>query len=267
MSHISSKIYRRTALAIAMTLIAFTNHSYAKSDNMIKYQAPELEQKSEKRKKFTHFTSGTGFYVSNSFIVTNEHVVQGCKSIKIRGAVDPAYATISAIDSVNDLALLKTSRNPIRVAPLRAKERPLQNGEPVTVMGYPMDYGVKGKYHIENATVTDTNDVYDGISRIQFTDSVEKGNSGGPLLDENGNVVGVIVGKMTFYLADASTEEGIAPEPVKTSSMAINLDSLKGFLKANNVYYKEDHTNYSFPDQWVEQKASQYIVNIHCVKD
>ena len=249
------------ACSIAMSSLAF---SADKSSSII-YQADGSKTK-QKKKKFTHFTSGTGFFVNNNYIITNEHVVQGCKSVKIRGAVNPTYAKIQAIDTENDLALLKASHGPERVAMLRGEEMPAYEGEAVTVMGYPLESGIRGQHVIKKATITDAHDVYDGISRIQFTDSVEKGNSGGPLLDDNGNVIGVIVGKMSFYLADASTAEGIAPKPVKTSSMAISLDSLKSFLNANNVYFKENHIQYNHPDEWMEQKAQKYIVNVHCIK-
>ncbi len=134
-------------------------------------------------------------------------------------------------------------------------------------MGYPLNHGITGDYMVKKAVITEPEDVYDGIKRVQFTDSVEKGNSGGPLLDDNGNVVGVVVGKMSFYLADSTTDTIKDPTPVKTSSMAVSLNDLRNFLHSNNIYYRSDNTRYNYPDKWMESKAKDYIVNVHCLKE
>jgi serine protease Do len=264
----NNKMMKITKTIFCVQLLLLYNVAIADSSgpsDIIQYQSSA--EKIEPEQKFKHFTSGTGFFVSNNYIITNEHVVQGCKNITIRGAVQPGSARIQAIDKQNDLALLKTSANPERIAQLRGDEIPVNAGEEVIVMGYPLERGIRGDYLIKKAVITDPEDVYEGIKRVQFTDSVEKGNSGGPLLDDNGNVVGVVVGKMSFYLADASMQGGIEPEPVKTSSMAISLDSLRSFLSENGVYYRSDSTRYNYPDKWMERKAKQYIVNVHCMKD
>ncbi len=270
------KKYRTSSFRIALSLsvtcvIALLSYdSFAANQTVIKPQKDSIftfkKEKTSKssKKKVTHFTSGTGFFVSNNYIITNEHVVQGCKSIKIRGAVKDANIELYAIDKENDLALLKTSKTPGRIAPIRG-EIPLHINDNVTVIGYPLDRSIKGSYLIKKAKIIDTEDYYAGIERIQFTDSVEKGNSGGPLLDENGTVIGVVVGKMSFYLADSSSDETEA-KPVKTTSMAISLDTLKNFMDDNNVFYRTDNTYYYYPDKNMEEKAKQYVVNVHCIK-
>jgi uncharacterized protein len=213
--------------------------------------------------RMINIASGTGFFVSGDSIITNAHVVKGCSAIRIRGAVEPGYAQLSAIDTNTDLAILKTSHAPLMVAPLRGKT-PLQVGEDVSVMGYPLDRALDGKYLYKKAVITNTDDVYGNMRRIQFTDSVEKGNSGGPLIDSSGTVIGVIVGKMNFYKVGSDISSS---KPVKTSSVAITLDNLKRFLDHNKVSYRTDDTAYGFKDREVENIAKDYIVNIHCIKD
>lgn len=214
------------------------------------------------QKEFTHFSSGTGFFVNHHFIVTSEHVVKDCRHIRVRGDIDPGYAKIHAVDSESDLALLVTNRSPSRIAPLR-NEALVREGDHVVVVGYPLEDGQGDDYVVAQASITETNDNYSGKDRLQFTDSVSKGNSGGPLLDESGNVVGVIVGRMSYYLAGANDA---VKKPVKTSSVAVNVERLKQFLDLHDIYYRTDAIRYDFKKDWVEQKAKEFVVNIHCVK-
>lgn len=213
--------------------------------------------------KAIHITSGTGFFVTNNAIITNEHVVQGCKKIKIRGAVESREVTITDVDAINDLALLYSPVKSLNVASLRG-DAPIKIGEQVNVMGYPMERGIKGTYLVRKATITNNLDVYGGVERVQFTDSVEKGNSGGPLLDTSGTVIGVIVGKMSFYPAGTDTKNSA---PMKISSVAITLGNLKTFLDKNRILFHTDDINYAFSDSYMENKAKEYIVNVQCIKD
>lgn len=211
----------------------------------------------------SRFTSGTGFFIDYHHIITNEHVVQSCKHIRIRGAVQPSYAELVSIDKDSDLALLRTSRSPVRPASLRGTKK-VDVGDQVAVIGYPLEHGVTGRSTFKDARITDVSSDEMSSTRIQFTDSVEKGNSGGPLLDSSGTVIGVIVGKMNYYLASGGNVN--KSKPIKTSSVAINLSTLKHFLDKFHIAYYTDDLNTPFTSQYMAEKAQQYIVNIHCVK-
>lgn len=211
----------------------------------------------------SRFVSGTGFFVDSNYIITNQHVVDTCDHIRIRGAVQPSYAKVYAIDRQNDLAILRTTRASEHVAPIR-QQQIVKVGEAVTIMGYPLEHGITGDYVVKSAKVTDVSDTYGSGNRIQFTDSVEKGNSGGPLLDAFGRVTGVIVGKMSFYLA--SNNHSAQSKPIKTASVAINLPTLERFLDKHRIYTKKATATTQYSKTQMETQAKQYIVNIHCVK-
>jgi len=223
------------------------------------YQEPEIPAPYRIAKgKLLHINSGTGFFVNNDSIITNAHVLESCKSIRIRGAIGSCYADLVNINKQIDLARLKTSCFPNIVAHLRGL-LPLQKGQEVKIMGYPLESGINGSYVLKTGTIINfENDA------IEFTDVVAKGNSGGPLLDNNGVVVGVIFGKIILY---SSQNDVKLSQPKNSYGIAINLQNLKNFLAENNIVYFTDDTSYNFPDSDMEDKAKNYIVNIQCVQD
>ncbi len=224
-------------------------------------------QSAPKQGEVISFSSGTGFYVSSQHIITNEHVVQGCKYIKVRGAVNPSFATVVDVNKDTDLALLRTNARPTQIAALRGVGD-VKKGEDITILGYPLDHGITGKYLIRKAQVTDTQDPFGKKAHFLFTDSVEKGNSGGPIVDQNGTVIGVVVGKMSYYRQDTPTASGQKPttSPVRTASVGISLGALKKFLNHNNIFYHIDNIRYGYTEEWLEGKAKRYIVNVHCIQ-
>lgn len=224
------------------------------------------DDRSKKSGVYT-FISGTGFFISNNKLVTNAHVVRNCQSIRVRGSVKPTYATIEALDVKNDLALLKTKHRSKSIATIRSHPD-AAIGEAVTVVGYPQKHGLKGTYVVRKASILDNDDPFFDKNKMLFTDTVEKGNSGGPLLDKHGSVVGVVVGKVSYFMTDASTAAPKAnAEPFKTSSVAINLPTLKGFLQKNGAFFRSEQAQnrpgYTSP----ESRAKNFVANVHCIQD
>ncbi|MCD6034565.1 MAG: trypsin-like serine protease [Rickettsiales bacterium] len=212
-------------------------------------------------------SSGTGFFISHHYIITNEHVVQNCQSISIRGDVNlpntipPTSARIVKVDKEKDLALLETNATAPHIGVLRANSG-IKKGDPVLVMGYPLEHGRTGDYHVEKSNITAVDGEFNNEKRVEFTDSVQKGNSGGPLLDGNGNIIGVIVGMLSYY---HSVDAMNSDEPFKRTSVAISLAELKKFLKSSNIFYRLNTTFGKIPDERLESNGRYIIVNVHCV--
>lgn len=144
--------------------------------------------------------SGSGFFVSREgHILTNAHVVAGCTSavaftVEGERASPPFPVAIITRNGRDDLALLKAeARHVSGVAQLRADVR---LGESVAAYGFPLAGLLSRMGNFTIGTVTSTRGLGDDDRLLQVSVPVQAGNSGGPLLDAKGAVVGVVMGKL-----------------------------------------------------------------------
>ena len=170
-------------------------------------------------------STGTGFYVSErGHVLTNNHVVAGCTDYRVRQpGRPPVKARYIAGDATNDLAVLTTDAPQAVVPPLSVRAR---LGESVYVYGYPQSdvLASTGNFTIGNVTATAGSG--DDTRKIQISAPVHQGNSGGPALDQYGNVIGVIQSKQVAFAS------GDVPQNV---NFAIKSMIALNFLEANGV--------------------------------
>ena len=211
------------------------------------------------------YSLGTGFFVSYSgHIITNAHVVPGCSQVIIRGTVPSTEAEILKVDTVNDLALLQTSAVPLDIASLSTSNQGLHESDRVVVIGYPGEHSVTGLYKLVESSVISDHGPQGEPGWVQFKSAADHGNSGGPLLDATGNVIGVVQGHVTLSSYDPLL--GGTPKAVSDSDVAISLPILMPFLDAAGVPYQRNPNHTQFLATTVENKAKNYIVNVVCVE-
>ncbi len=168
---------------------------------------------------------GSGFIVdAGRKVVTNRHVVEGGKEFAIRtGLGEMIKAKLVYISTTDDLAVLELDK-PLpadRAIPSTNFVKP-KVGRNVVVMGYPLWYMLgEGSPSLTNGVVSKRTGLKDDPSTFQVTAKVNKGNSGGPVFDMRGNVVGITVGKLD--LKKISDDQGFLPEDV---NFAIHVDRL-----------------------------------------
>ncbi|MDF2568731.1 MAG: hypothetical protein K0R55_335 [Sporomusa sp.] len=145
--------------------------------------------------------SGTGFFITNDLIVTNYHVVENAKTIEIKYNKDKkTSATVVSKDPINDLALLKVSKLESSVTPLPiATSRNPKDGDTVYTVGFPMPGLLGTKAKLSEGIINSITGVQDDVRMYQISIPIQPGNSGGPLLNAKGQVVGVVTASVNPY--------------------------------------------------------------------
>jgi serine protease Do len=174
-------------------------------------------------------SSGTGFAISSrGDVLTNNHVVDGCTSITLEQSGQSGIAgSVIARDRTNDLAVLRSNLKPGVVFALKPE---LRVGENVAVFGFPLSDRLATTGNFTVGYVSALAGLGDDTSKIQISAPIQPGNSGGPVLDHTGNVVGVIVSTATpAIMASAS---GVMPQNI---NFAIKASIARTFLDASGV--------------------------------
>ncbi len=156
---------------------------------------------------------GTGFVVARQRVLTNQHVVEGCRRITVRSpeGVELAASAHAAPDSRRDLAVLAVAGEV--GPPLRFRASPaVRRGEEVVTYGFPLSGILSSGPTLTTGEVNALSGLRDNPLQFQISAPVQPGNSGGPLLDRQGNVVGVVVSKLNA--AGIAARTGDIPQNV-----------------------------------------------------
>ena len=141
-------------------------------------------------------SSGTGFVVAPRQIMTNHHVAQDCTAMIARTAGGQDIpASVIAVDARRDLALLRTEADAGPVLPFR-RTAEVRRGESVVTYGFPLAGLLSSGPTLTTGDISALAGLGDNARQIQISAPVQQGNSGGPLLDLRGHVIGVIVSKL-----------------------------------------------------------------------
>jgi TPR repeat protein len=191
--------------------------------NAVKVIALALVENADSKPRSGIF--GSGVVVSPAGdIVTNEHVIHNCARIRIQPL--GSSVTVTAKDVRNDLALLRVEGGGL--PPLRLRSgRNLRLGDEVMAIGYPLKGVLSSGAVVTNGIVNALSGVNDDSSTFQISATVQPGSSGGPILDRNGNLVGIVRARLL----------PTAPNNPQNVNFGINLGTLSSFLDSHSVDY------------------------------
>ena len=190
-------------------------------------------------------------------LITNEHVVRECRDIKLG---DGQAAELIAIDRRADLALLKAG--PVEhAAVLRADARPRQ-GEEVLIYGFPLRGVLSSSGQLGAGMVTALSGLRDNPLQMQIDVPVQSGNSGGPLIDAHGEVIGVVVSKLNALRVAQVT--GDIPQNV---NFAVAAAPLKSLIAAHAVpLAAAPRPSAPLARELIAQAARRYTTAVLCAR-
>jgi S1-C subfamily serine protease len=147
--------------------------------------------------------SGSGFAISSDGIIaTNYHVIEGATTIKVKGINGDYTNSITAktliIDKINDLALIKVddySCKNLGEIPYTIKNQNSKVGENIFVLGYPLRSTMGNEIKLTNGIISSNKGFQDDVSSFQISAPIQPGNSGCPLFNTKGDLIGIINAK------------------------------------------------------------------------
>lgn len=200
-------------------------------------------------------SSGTAFFVTGNLLITNYHVIDGCGRIQLPAPY--SKATLLAIDRDADLALLSSAHESSVFANVR-EETP-RPGETILVAGYPYAGLLGQSISVTVGNVSSAKPLEKQHWVFTHTAPIQPGNSGGPIFDKRGMVIGAVQGKLDDLAIAKAT--GSMPQNV---NFGVSSSALIAFLKKNNSYRPSRELRQNMEGDSLAAMAAKFTVLVLC---
>ena len=178
--------------------------------------------------------SGTGFAITKSgYVITNNHVINGCARVRIHHRGKSVIATIVSRDIVNDLALLQGNFKPEKI--FRFSDKSPELTQDIYVAGFPFGKKISTAVKVTKGIISSLTGLKNNFSNIQIDAAINPGNSGGPIIDgESGNVIGV-----TVAVLKKGKKSRMTPQ---NTNFGIKASIVKNLLQGNGIKVPSPNT-------------------------
>jgi S1-C subfamily serine protease len=214
----------------AKVIIDLIQEGRRTTDSTLGAPAPKSPpgQKAASKPKHESKGSGSGAIVSSlGHVVTAAHVIKGSNYLEIVTPAGSYPATVLSVDDANDVALLKVDKS-FEDHILVGRSSEVRLGQSVATIGFP-NIGIQGHSpKVTQGMISGENGVQNDIRMWQISVPIQPGNSGGPLLDEHGRLVGVVVASLSLRAIQIT---GSVPQNVNYAIKGAYLEPLLNFHK------------------------------------
>lgn len=193
------------------------------------YNPESFDDKENKGKR-----SGSGFLLSkDGYIVTNYHVIENTKKVTVRGVNSNKNSSLSVkviyTDTINDMALLQLEDKISIESPVyKIRNTTCDVGESIYVLGYPLTTSMGEDIKLTDGLISSQNGFKGDTVSYQISAPVQPGNSGAPLFDKDGNIIGIVNAKLR------GAENATYAIKVKHLMQAIDRAGVKLVISSNN---------------------------------
>ncbi|HXP72692.1 MAG TPA: tetratricopeptide repeat-containing serine protease family protein [Stellaceae bacterium] len=206
------------------------------------------------------YATGSGFYVTTTgHVLSNNHVVAGCSEVKVTEGDHSTPVKVLATDADLDLAVVQLPHAVATAVVFRESAPRL--GEGVVVMGFPFSGLLTSDAVVTTGIVSALAGMRDDRHQLQISAPVQPGNSGGPLLDPAGHLVGVVVAKLDGVRMASLT--GAIPENI---NFAIKGEEARSFLRAHGVGVATAPSGKDLTTDVIAEQGLRYTVRLECWK-
>jgi S1-C subfamily serine protease len=203
--------------------------------------------------------TGTGFFVDQRTVLTNFHVAGGCRALTVGNNTEgeELAAMLLAGDPQDDLAILSVDDPHAKPAQFQtALDR--ETGTGMAIIGYP-EHGLPVLLAELNEVVASPDDLLSDSSRYPFSGAVRHGDSGSPVLDDSGAVLGIVEAKIDTVATFRATGE-----IVDRIGYAISNATIIAFLRANHIEISSARSSDKLAPDELLQRAHDFVRQIGC---
>ncbi len=203
-------------------------------------------------------SSGSGVVIgAHGEVLTNAHVVENCTKITVQSS-PTSRAYLVARDEKNDLAVVRGSLPASPVAVFR-DGAPVRAGDAVVALGYPLSGLLATTANLSVGNVSALAGLGDDSRYLQISAPVQPGNSGGPLLDASGHLIGIVTGKL-----DAIRLARFTGDVAQNVNFALKAEVVRTFLDSKSIAYQTARSEQQLSPADLGDIARPFTVHIEC---
>lgn len=207
------------------------------------YSIYTLHRITDKKELYKNISQGTGFFINDSgYILTNYHVIAKSEIISIFVDNKEFDCEIIFTNEVDDMAILRVKDKSILFSSIPITLKNLEVGDDIIALGFPLATAMGMELKMSTGIINSIKGFQDDERYFQFSAPIDPGNSGGPILDKSGNLIGLITAKYK-----SATNAGYAlklTNILKHIPTAIKLKKeLKTQIISNSIIYVKYKTS------------------------